>query len=238
MKKIIKKIINNMGWEIHRFNSKTTADGLIASAIKHFQIDLVLDIGANEGQYAKKLIAHGYKGAICSFEPLTAAYNILIETARSYRRWAVYPRCALGGMRGVMEINVSGNSVSSSILPMMGAHLNSAPNSAYYSKELTDVIALDEIYNEVTKGFNATLLKIDTQGYEWEVLNGSRHILDKVRGIQIELSLIELYKGQRLMEEIKIRLEELGFILWGIYPAFNDLNNGRVLQLDGLFFRE
>lgn len=238
MKKYIKKIINNMGLEIHRFNSKTTSDGLIATAIKHFQIDLVLDIGANEGQYAKKLIAYGYKGAICSFEPLTSAYKILAETAKGFGGWIVYPRCALGELTGQIEINISENSVSSSILPMEKAHLKSAPNSGYCSKELTEVVALNEIYDEVSKGFNATFLKIDTQGYEWQVLNGSSRILDRVKGIQIELSLLELYSGQRLMEDIKIRLEGLGFTLWGIFPAFTDVDNGRVLQLDGLFFRE
>jgi hypothetical protein len=58
-----------------------------------------------------------------------------------------------------------------------------------------------------------------------------------VRGIQIELSLVPLYESQRLWRECLERLEEEGFVLWALQPAFVDPATGRVLQCDGLFFR-
>jgi FkbM family methyltransferase len=196
-----------------------------------------MDIGANEGQFAMELRTGGYLGRIISFEPLTSAHGRLLQVSGSDTAWQVHPRCALGDRLGEIELNISGNSVSSSILPMLTSHSTAAPESAYLGHESAPLITLDSVAPSYLEGAQATLLKIDTQGYEWHVLDGAVATLPRVRGIQMELSLVPLYEGQRLWRECIERLEAEGFVLWALQPVFVEPATGRTLQWDGLFFR-
>ena len=80
-------------------------------------------------------------------------------------------------------------------------------------------------------------LKIDTQGYEWQVLDGARESLSQCQGVLCELSLVPLYEGQCLWMEMIQRLESGGFTLWSIQKGFTDLRDGRTLQVDAIFLR-
>ena len=80
-------------------------------------------------------------------------------------------------------------------------------------------------------------MKIDTQGYEDRVLKGATELLNRTTGVQLELSLIPLYKGQLLYDEIIKKLEAIGFELWSINPVFTEPVTGRLLQVDATFFR-
>jgi hypothetical protein len=82
------------------------------------------------------------------------------------------------------------------------------------------------------------LLKIDTQGYESEVLKGAPETLARVAGLQLELSLVPLYGGQKLMPEMLETVASLGFELWALVPNFLEPGTARMLQADATFFRE
>lgn len=237
VKQSIKQALNAMGIEVHRFHPGTSPLAQLIAALRTFDIDLVIDIGANDGQFAKELRAGGYSGRVVSFEPLTTAHRRLLQASKNDSAWQVHSRCALGDRLGEIELNISENSVSSSILPMLTAHSNAAPESVYLGTETAPMTTVDEAVLPYFEGAKAPFLKIDTQGYEWHVLDGALATLPNVRGIQLELSLIPLYEGQRLWQESIERLEAEGFILWALQPAFVDSANGRTLQWDGLFFR-
>lgn len=233
----VKQVLHAAGIEAHRFLPNTSQLAQLMAALRHFNIDLVFDIGANEGQFAKELRAGGYSGRIVSIEPLSAVHRRLLQESNRDTAWHVHPRCALGDRLGRIELNISGNSVSSSILPMLTSHSSAAPESVYLGHEATPLITLDAVAPPYLEGAQVPFLKIDTQGYEWCVLDGALATLPKVRRIQIELSLVPLYEGQRFWRECVERLEAEGFVLWSIQPAFVDPANGRTLQWDGLFFR-
>jgi FkbM family methyltransferase len=237
VKEGIKQLLHAAGIEAHRFHPDTSPLARLMVALRHSHIDLVIDIGANEGQFADELRVGGYSGRIISFEPLTVAHRQLLQESNSDSAWHVHPRCALGDRIGEIELNISGNSVSSSILPMLTSHSSAAPESAYLGHESASLITLDSVAPSYLEGAQAPFLKIDTQGYEWHVLDGAIATLPKVRGIQMELSLVPLYQGQRLWRECIERLEAEGFVLWALQPAFVDPATGRTLQWDGLFFR-
>ena len=237
VKQSVKQLLHAAGIEAHRFHPETSPLARLMAALRHFNIDLVIDIGANEGQFAKELRAGGYSGRIVSFEPLSAAHGRLLQESNSDSAWQVHPRCALGGRSGEIELNIAGNSVSSSILPMLTSHSTAAPESAYLGNEMTPLITLDAVASPYLDGAQAPFLKIDTQGYEWYVLDGALGTLPKTHGIQMELSLVPLYEGQRLWRECVDRLEAEGFVLWALQPVFVDPATGRTLQWDGLFFR-
>jgi FkbM family methyltransferase len=84
-----------------------------------------------------------------------------------------YPRCALGDHNGEVEINIAGNSEISSILPMLESHRSAAPESAYQGKEIVLIQTLDAVAGEYLKDARAHFLTIDTQGFEWQVLDGA-----------------------------------------------------------------
>lgn len=237
-KQSIKHLLNLIGLDVRYYDPKLTPFSRFMPALETFGITQVLDVGANEGQFCEHLRTSGYTGRMVSFEPLTTAYAGLLKTSSHDANWLVHPRCAIGDSLGEIEINISANSVSSSVLPMLDSHKDAAPNSHYIGTDKCAVITLDSLSADYFDTSKSTLLKIDTQGYEWQVLDGANDVLKNVRGVLIEMSLTPLYGGQKLWQDIIKRLESEGFTLWSLQPAFEDSQNSRTLQLDGLFFRQ
>lgn len=209
----------------------------LVSSLRKFEIDLVLDVGANKGQFATEIRHCGYTGRIVSFEPLSEAHGQLLQSSAGDSMWEAYQRCALGDHNGEVEINIAGNSHSSSILPMLESHRSAAPESAYQGKEIVPIKSLDAVAGPYLKDAQAPFLKIDTQGFEWLVLDGARDTLPQIKGILVELSLVPLYGGQHLWRDVIDRLEAEGFTLWAFKPEFSDQVSGRSLQVDGIFYR-
>ncbi len=208
----------------------------LVKGFEAFGIDLVFDVGANAGQFAQQIRAAGFKGRVVSFEPLSDAHRRLTEAAARDTMWSVHERCALGAEAGSATLNIAGNSVSSSLLTMTATHSAAAPGSAYVAQETTPVTTLDAVAPRYLADSRSPFLKIDTQGFEWEVLSGAARTLPAIRGVLCELSLVTLYSGQHLWRETIDRLESDGFTLWGLQPGFMD-QHGRNLQTDAIFFR-
>jgi len=240
-KTVIRSAFQQLGLDIHRYVPQVPYNpppSSIVSLLRKFEIDLVLDVGANAGHFASGIRRGGYTGKIVSFEPLSQAHSELLQSCSWDALWEAYPRCALGDFNGEVEINIAGNSASSSILPMLDAHSSAAPTSVYIGKEKVPIGTLDSVVAPYLQGAQAPFLKIDTQGFEWQVLDGAKESLPHIKGILIELSLLPLYEGQHLWREVIDRLEAAGFTLWAFKPEFTDLNQGRTLQVDGIFFRK
>jgi hypothetical protein len=102
---------------------------------------------------------------------------------------------------------------------------------------MVPIFTLNTLASQYLEGSRSTMLKMDTQGFEWEVLNGSSLILPQIKGIICELSLAHLYSGAHLWVDMIQRIEKEGFTLWSIQPGFSDPTNGRMLQVDAIFFR-
>lgn len=237
MKKILRNLAKNFGLEVHRLNSATSYSTQIFSACNKVHANIVFDVGANIGQFAQDLRAVGFAGKIISFEPLTSAYPKLVLAAKRDCSWFIHPRTAIGDVNGEIDINISGNLVSSSILPMMPMHSSAALDSVYVSKERTPITRLDSIADQYLSNDSRLFLKIDTQGYEWHVLDGATNTLMLTHCILIEISLVPLYEGQRLWDDVLDRMKSLGFTLWAIQRGFTDPASGRTLQLDVIFLR-
>ena len=237
IKKVIQWAVNLAGYDIRRLGHESNTGNPLLKGFNRFEIDLILDVGANAGQFALQFRSLGYKGRLVSFEPLSSAHAKLEKAARQDSRWTVHPRCAIGSYDGEAEINIAGNSLSSSILPMMESHVSASPSSAYIGAEKATVFRLDTVAPPYLEKAHKPFLKIDAQGYEWQVLDGAGAILPHMSGVLCELSLVPLYDGQRLWLEIIRRLEDEGFTLWSIHRSFTDPRDGRTLQVDASFFR-
>ena len=222
-----------------RVNMNVTRDPAhhrLARTLDALGIDRVLDVGANVGQFGSLIRASGFRGRIDSFEPLPDASATLMRRASRDRDWGVHSM-ALGATAGSITLNVSGNSYSSSILRMTPAHLAAASGSHVVAQVEVPIHTLAEMRVGLGIDPRRTLLKIDTQGYESEVLAGAGPILDDIAAVQLELSMVLLYEGQKLFDELRKEMTARGLSLFSIEPGIADAQ-GRMLQCDGLFVRE
>lgn len=238
MEKIIKKVFHSLGLDLRRLNPTSHPSYQLLSALNHVQVDVVFDIGANIGQFAQELRSVGFSGEIISFEPLSSAHAVLSRAAQSDAKWKIHQRTAVGNQDGEIEINIAGNSVSSSVLPMLDAHSSAAVGSAYVASECVPLTCLDTIAPTYLSAHARPFIKIDTQGFESQVLDGAADTLKRAQGVLLELSLLPLYEGQPLWLEMIQRMADQGFTLWAVQQGFTDPRTGRSLQVDGIFLRQ
>lgn len=210
--------------------------GHLLPALRHFGVELVLDIGANVGQFAQELLEHGYAGRIVSVEPLPDAHAQLVAAAAGHPRWQAFERAAVGAQESTVTMQVAGNSVSSSVLAMRPEHIRAAPESAPTGEVQVRQTTLDAAFAAAVAQA-PTLIKIDTQGYERQVLEGATQCLQHARLVLLELSTVPLYEGQWLWADGMAWLQARGFALWYLFPDFTEPGTGRVLQYNGLFAR-
>lgn len=234
---IIKKVLRHVGVEARRYGVQTSPDAQLGRILNHFGVDLIFDVGAHEGQYAKALRMLGYCGRIVSFEPQAVVYARLLEASRNDPMWEVAPRGAVGDQDQDLVLHISAHSLSSSILEMLPLHEQAAPGSEIIATERVQVRTLDQLAPLYIRDAQNIFLKIDTQGYEHHVLNGANRILNKIKLIQAELSLVPLYADQLLFDEMRESLLSLGFRLYALFPGYVHEKTGETLQVDGLFVR-
>jgi len=198
-------------------------------------IELVLDVGANVGQYTYELFSKGFAGRVISFEPVSDMYKKLLVKSKSNDNWLVYEQCAVGEKEGEVEINVSKNFESSSIFNVLERSIVAEPLTEFIKKENVKVIKLSDIPE--IKDYNKIHLKIDVQGYEEMVLKGAVEIFNKVSSLELEISLVPLYDGALLPEVLITKLKEYGFSPVFYTSAFNNASTGAIMQLDGFFIK-
>jgi FkbM family methyltransferase len=234
-KELLKKNFQKTGLTVIRYPTHDQKRRILA--YKNFKIDTLLDVGANSGQYAGLIRELGFKGTIHSFEPTTAAFTFLDKKAKNDKTWHVH-KLAVGSTPGEIEINISQNTFSSSILEIEALHVSSAPESRYISKETVKIDTIDNIIPEIIKDPASVYLKIDTQGYEAEVLKGAEKNLPKIKCIQLEMSMVPLYKHEWLFEEMMDYLKKKNFALYTIEPEFYNTSTGQLLQADAIFYNK
>ena len=232
MKVLIRRVIRSLGFDLRRYNPACSQAAQLMQICSIQDVNLVFDVGANTGQFGSYLREAGYRGRIISFEPLTSARQQLMLARKNDPFWEVAPQAALGDEDGEIVIHVAGNSVSSSVLNMLDSHTRAAPESAYISSERVPLRRLDTLAPEYLRASSNLFVKIDTQGYEDRVLDGASEVLPHVSVLQLELSLVPLYEGQRLFDEMISKLKTYGFELWAISPVLIDTQTGRLLQID------
>ena len=232
-KYMVQRILRTFGWEIRRFIESEVIQ--LSKQLNQRGINIVLDIGANEGQFASALFLAGYKGKIISFDPLSDVHKKLKNNAASNPNWVVAEATAIGSEDGFTEINVSKNLVSSSILDIRKEHTEAAPQSRYYKKERVPLMTLDTYAKRAE--LKNIFLKIDTQGFEMQVLKGAESLLQSTNGLLLEMSIAPLYEGQADFMDIIQFAKVRGFELWSIEPGFANQKTGRLLQFDATFFR-
>jgi FkbM family methyltransferase len=233
----LQRLARRLGYDLTPRAKAKSPHAQLVAVLAHFRITCVLDVGANVGQYGAMLRAWGYPGRIVSFEPQAGAHGVLERRAAADPVWQVAPPIALGARNGEVEIEVSAESDMSSILPQSALLRQVSPSSAVMRKETVQLGRLDEVAGSYLRPDDRAFLKIDTQGYEAEVLAGAEALLDRLAGIQLEMSLVPLYEGERDFRSLLDDLAALGFAPYLFLPGYFERKLARQLQVDGVFMR-
>ena len=200
--------------------------------LESLEPDVVVDVGANSGQFASELRLAGYSGPIVSFEPVSDAFRKLALKAASDPAWTAI-NCALGAAEGEVTINVSANSMSSSLLGMSEMHTDAAPDSKYVRQERIRVRRLEEVAE--LDSFHRIFCKVDTQGYERQVLEGVSALWPRLIAVQLETSHVGLYEDSWMHHDVMAYFEAIDWEPVFVDRGFTDSRTGRMLQSDWTF---
>ncbi len=208
----------------------------LQQAIERYEIDVVLDVGGSEGQFAEKLRKH-YQGKIISFEPVSSVYKLLAQAAAPDPNWEVY-NYALGSIETTRTINVSRGTVFSSFLEINEYCVERFGDTAkVLEKEQVTVRRLDNVLEELLPepASHKIFLKLDTQGFDLEVFVGLGGRSDSVSLLQSEVSLLSLYENMPDWHETVSHYENQGFRVIGLFPVTQD--RGKIIEYDCLLGR-
>jgi FkbM family methyltransferase len=236
-KKIFRDTVHFLGFEVVRYNVRTSEDILLKTIVKKFNIKTIIDVGANEGQYAEGLIAHGFNGKIYSFEPISSVYEKMKRRSQKKKEQWITINKGLGNIEAELPINVTANFASSSLYQVGEKSLAAEPATRITHQEKISITTLDSWFPKEFSFEDEVMLKLDVQGFELEALKGAVTNLKRIKIVQAELSFTEVYKNAPQYLEVITFLQNHEFELFTFLPVFIDANSGRMLQADGLFVR-
>jgi FkbM family methyltransferase len=232
----VRQVLHRFGIDIVRYRGKRFPERLPLELIENRQVSLVLDVGASVGQTGIALREGGYRGRIVSFEPQTAAFRELSAAAADDEAWECR-QVAIGDRASSVQVNIAGNSWSSSLLPMSDRQREASPASSYVASEDVPLVRLDDLRSELLRDDDRVYLKLDVQGYEAQAVSGAAETLANTAVVEAEVSLVELYEGQMLMSEFMTLMRGFGFFPLHVVPEFRDPATGELLQLNVWFVR-
>lgn len=229
IKRQVRKLARTFGYEIHH-RSETLGDFLQSRSI-----DVVLDVGANDGDFARFLRDEGYEHRIVSFEPVSTTFAKLQAASAADEKWFAC-NVALGDRTGSATINVSKDDHLSSFLGTTRFALDSRLQIETTRTETVAMKTLDEIYSKFAS--NRVFLKIDTQGFERNVLDGGTESLSKILGVQLEIPIYSLYANSWSFDEAIAYMTSAGFAVSQIraVPHY-ERQVADVIELDCVFRR-
>jgi FkbM family methyltransferase len=200
------------------------------------EIDCVLDVGANTGQFVDRLRRDvRYRGPVASFEPARAAYEQLERRLSPDAAWRGF-RCALGREAGTAELNLytPDNPLNSVLGPSAYGRDRFAALRLEPRKEQVEVRKLDEVFADAVEPLvdPVVFLKLDTQGSDLEVLQGARGVLDRIAALVTELPVVPIYEGMPSLVDALAELRDHGFEITGMFPVTRDRDHLGAVEFD------
>lgn len=259
-RKIIKNLLLSSGYHLmRRYYYDFDGNRSIRSVFDLAKIELdslvILDVGANIGQSVDRFREFSKRAHIYSFEANPDVFELLIKKMESDK----YLNCfnlGIGSENGTLKFNIQPDSGSSSFFKMdtesEAFSLNSSeeakknynkttPKQAInFNSEIdVNVKTLDSLFEDSMPTL-VGLLKIDTQGYEEEVLIGASKILNRTLIVEAEVMFSGLYEKSSSLHGIQRILEKHGFVLWDIpyIGKFPDEKMNRINFIDAMFVNQ
>jgi len=193
------------------------------------KIEYVVDVGAHRGNFSREMFSKLDLVEGILFEPNPVLFRTSIQDLTASNSKISAKEIAIGATKGESKFHIAANDgLSSSFLNMLELHKQMAPEALYVTEHIVKIEALDEV---VPLGWKNILLKIDTQGFELQVLEGAKNTILNVSVIVMEVSFDELYDGAPTATDLINYLYMRNFIIFQIIPVFTT-PNGRWLQAD------
>lgn len=230
---LVQNLTGQLGLYVGKHPLPNTLPNRLRYLLGQLRINCVIDVGAHYGEYGQSLRELGYRGRIASFEPIADNYTRLAGVASRDDAWRTFPY-ALGSEEASKEINVLAASDLSSFLSASYTGDRFGNGLTLERRESVAVRRLDTMFSKCVEGVvdPRVLLKMDTQGYDFAVLEGASAILPQVALLQSEVSVRPLYEGMTLLPEAISHFQGLGFDLAGLYPVALELDQLRVIEFD------
>ena len=238
--KLHRYIAGLFGYELIKTRKlNDTLDQHLANILKQEKIDLVIDVGANEGQFGRSIRLLGYAGRIASFEPLIFEFEKLRDLSSVDPHWFCF-KFALGAKNKRVEMNTFAASEFSSL-----HQINDYARKRFHwrtkstGKETVRMRRLESVWGDASKFMKSprALLKLDTQGYDLEVLAGAGAVMNHIQVVQAEISLKSIYDGAPHYLDALAEFERLGFEVTGMYPVSRDKESLAVVEYDCVLVR-
>jgi FkbM family methyltransferase len=239
IKRIVQRVLNRLGYQIMRLPAPHSHERLIAALLPALRVNCVIDVGGHRGEFYRLLRRAGYQGRVVSFEPFGESFQHLRRITAGdpdWRGWDV----ALGREAGTLSLNVPDSTSFASFLRPNDYCEARFPEARWSGRAVpVGVKRLDSLYPEVVAGIERprVFLKMDTQGWDSQVIDGAGAVLADVVALQSEISAIPIYDGMRTLMESVAHYESLGFELTNLFPVTFDAADVRVIEYDCVMCR-
>lgn len=225
LKNDLKELLRKWQIYVHRSPPEILSEHLRA-VFARLGVNCVIDVGGHYGEYGKFLRRLGYKGHIASFEPTTEAFDKLALQTEKDRNWRAF-KYGLGAAEGQIDINIARHSVFNSFLtPTQFSSEQFGKEAEVVARETVRIETFDRMLQQCVEEIldPVIYLKLDTQGYDLEVLRGAQQNIDRVVALQSEVSVKSIYVGMPGFREAIDRYLEHGFEITGLFPVTRDTN--------------
>ena len=231
---VLKKLARQFGYDLRKHYKVPTANAAstMMNVINHYQIDLVLDVGANVGQFGNELRKEGYEGELHSFEPVEDTFRKLESASSDDSNWFCHHQ-ALGAAAGKREINLMGSSDFCSFSDPSEFGKNRYKKLRVEGTEEVSVSTVTDFLTNHNLTGRRALLKMDTQGHDLDVLEGAKGALTNILALQSEISLTPLYDGMPSYLESLKAYADLGYAVAGLHPV-NKSEDLSIIEIDCL----
>jgi FkbM family methyltransferase len=214
----LRRLVNATGFDVVRTRGMHNLTAHLQQVLKLYDIDTVLDVGANEGQFAHELRSLGFQGQIHSFEPVPSVFELLKRNSATDGRWAAHSY-ALGAAPGRQTINISEATVFSSFLPLDDQTEKKWKVAGITDRQVVEISTVDSFLKTLDGKASRVFLKMDTQGYDLQVFEGAKSSLERIAAVLTEISFSAVYQGSPSYSDSIDPIQKAGYSVSGIYQV-------------------
>jgi len=240
MRRLASRTARRLGYYLTRDPASAVQADHLTRLFNALKINCVLDVGAHYGDFGTWLRGIGYAGLIVSFEPVAENFAVLEERSGRDTRWHAH-QTALGSTAGTAELHLfSGNTFHSFLESSDYGRERFTTRMHVERSEVVRVERLEDILDGLVRDLAdpAIFLKVDTQGFDLEVVRGLGTKVDRIRALQVEMAVRPIYEGtSNLVMDAWPELDRLGFRVSAMFPVSYDADGLSLVEFDCVMCR-
>ncbi len=224
------------GYDVLRYRKSFSFNPTLDRLLRHFTFDGVLDVGANKGLFSRHCLKALPGVPVVSFEPTEDLARELSRGAAAEPRWTIVQK-GLSDTPGEAVLNTSSTSVFNSINAANPDFVDNFKGLTFSGQQAIELTTLDAFSaGPPLAGLKDMLIKVDTQGHDFKVLQGGRETLKRARAVIVELPFQNIYASGDTHGDILAFMDAAGFDVYSLAPISSDAK-GKLVEADGFFLR-